>query len=98
MIQIKVRRLNGIEQIKGLMFVNKAEPVLIKTRWGIHTFGLRFPIDVLILDKSNKVVKIKKDLKPNKIFLWNPKYDQVLELPVEKRNIKIGEKIKLATY
>lgn len=96
MIKIKVRRLNAIEQIKGLMFLKKAQPVLINTRWGIHTFGVNFPIDIIILDKDNRVVKIKKDLKPNRIFLWNPKFARVLELPQNTQNrFKIGDKLTL---
>ena len=34
-------------------------PLFFKTRFGIHTFGVITPIDVLILDKNYKVVKIK---------------------------------------
>lgn len=98
MTTIKVKKLNGIEQIKGLMFLNKAENVLLQTRFGIHTFGLRFPIDVLILDNNNRVVKIKKGLKPNRIFLWNIKYDKVIELPngeVNKNKIETGTSLTL---
>ncbi len=65
----------------GLIGKSEAKPLIFKTRWGIHTFGLSFPIDVLILDNKNTVVINKKRLSPNKIFLWNPKFDHVLELP-----------------
>lgn len=98
MTLIKVKKLNGIEQIKGLMFLRIAHPVLLQTRFGIHTFGVNFPIDVLILDKNHRVVKTKQGLKPNRIFLWNIKYDQVLELPdgeVKRRKIKTGNFVKL---
>jgi len=55
--------------------------MLFRTRFGIHTIGMKYAIDVLILDKKNKVVAIKKNLEPNKIFLWNPAFNTVLELP-----------------
>lgn len=57
---------------------------------------MRNPIDVLILDDKNHVVKIKENLKPNRILLWNPKFDQVVELPegsVKKFNIELRSKI-----
>jgi uncharacterized membrane protein (UPF0127 family) len=97
-IELKVKKLSGLSKISGLLGVDKAYPVFFKTRFGIHTFGLRFPIDVIVLNKDNKVVRIKEDLQPNKIFIWNPKHDKVLELPagkIKKLIIKFGERIKI---
>ena len=99
-MRLKVKYLTGKNRLLGLINSEKAYPVLIQTRFGIHTFGMRFPIDILILDKNNKVVKISKNLKPNRIFLWNPMFDKVIELPageIEKRGIRLETKINLAT-
>ncbi len=65
----------------GLIGQKKAKAIVLTTRFGIHTFGLRFPIDVIILNNKNEVVVLKKALHPNRIFMWNPKYKQVIELP-----------------
>ena len=73
-------RLTGFEKFKGLIG-SKQKTLIFKTRFGIHTFFLKSPIDVVILDKSNKAVIVKAGLKPNRIFLWNIKYDTVIELP-----------------
>lgn len=81
----------------GLLVTKKIKPLFFQTRWGIHTFGMTEPIDVVILDKQ-RVVAIKEDMKPNSIFLWNPKYKDVLELPkgsIEQWKIKQGSKIKI---
>ena len=97
MIVIKVIYAKSYwEKSKGLLGTFKAYPLLLKTRWGIHTFGMKYSIDVVILDKTNRIVKLKPSLQPNHIFLWNPKYDNVLELPsnfIQKNKLKIGEKI-----
>lgn len=99
MIQIKLKILKGFkEKSLGLLFEKYASPVLIETRFGIHTFGLRFPIDVLVLDNSKKVVKIKTNLKQNRIFLWNPIYNKVIELPggeIRRLKIKKGKVLSL---
>lgn len=84
------------DQVLGLLNKSNPRALVIRTRWGIHTFGLKKPIDILILDKSYKVVKIKKLLNPNRIFIWNPKYYLAVELPcnsIVKTNI--GDKIKM---
>ncbi len=88
-MNLKVKRLKGIrEKTFGLITADEAYPVLFNTRFGIHTFFMKFPIDVLVLDKENKVLTIKENLSRNRIFAWNPKYDTVIELPAGfiKRN------------
>ena len=87
-----------VERTKGLIGQETFTPLLIKTRFGIHTFGMKVPIDVLILNTNNNVVAYREKLKPNRIYLWNPRYDTVLELPpgtIENKNIKTGTRILL---
>ena len=99
MIKLCVREAKNLkEKIQGLIGKNKPLELMIRTRFGIHTFGVKFPIDVLILDGENKVVSIKENLKPNKIFLYNPIYKKVLELPIgtiKKQAIKINMPIDI---
>ncbi len=99
MITLKVKELKSWkDRIIGLIGRDKPIHLILYTRFGIHTFGLKFPIDVIILDKSHRVVKTKKDLKPNSLYFWNLRYYKVLELPVgliNKNRIKIGDHIRL---
>lgn len=87
------------EKIQGLIGKEKPYALMIKTRFGIHTFGLKFPIDVLILDKKNKVMVVKNNLMPKRIFVWNPLFEKVIELPkgtIEKKAIKINMTIDIS--
>lgn len=99
MITVKASELKSFdEKSKGLIGAEEIKPVFFKTHFGIHTFGVKFPIDIVILDGKNRVVKTKKSLRPNRIFLWNPKFEKVLELPsgeIEKKRIKKGEIISI---
>jgi len=84
--------------MRGLIGVQKIEPVFFTTGWGIHTYGVLYPIDVVILDKNNRVVKIRKGLLPNRFFFWNPRHKTVVELPagtIEKMGISVGSAMKL---
>lgn len=98
MIKLKVTRLKSFrEKVLGLIGKKEITPVMFETRWGIHTFGMKVPIDVLVLDNT-KVVALKESLKPNRIFLWNPRYKIVLELPkgtLKKLQIKKGSRLAL---
>src|SRR5258708_9244631 len=69
-----------LELIFGLHWLSNPPELLFKTRFGIHTFLLQKPIDVVVLDDGYKVVKLRKDLLPNSFFFWNPKYQWLLEL------------------
>jgi|SRR3989344_3553943 len=99
MIELKVKILKCFkEKVIGLIGSKNSHAVLIKTRFGIHTFGLKFPIDVLVLNNKDRVVRISKGLKQNRIFVWPPNYNKVIELPkgeIDKNQIRIGDKIKI---
>jgi uncharacterized membrane protein (UPF0127 family) len=84
----------GLKKVIGLLGKNKPEVVIFETRFGIHTFGLKFPIDLLILDNNGTVV-LAKSVKPNRIVIWNIKYKTVIELPSNTiSRTKIGDIIK----
>ena len=47
---------------------------------GIHTFGMKFPIDVVFLDRAKRVLKIRADMGARRISLCLRAHS-VLELP-----------------
>lgn len=74
------------------------QPLLLKTRLGIHTFGVLSPIDIIILDRNNKVVKLTESLKQNSIFFWNPLFNTVVETKagfIKMHKISPGDIIQL---
>lgn len=48
---------------------------------GIHTIGMRFPIDALYLDADCRVVRAYEGLKPWRIAAVSLRTQSVLELP-----------------
>lgn len=88
MFTLSVKKLNFVNSIVGLIGKKNPEPVFIKTRFGIHTFGLKYSIDILVLEKSGKeenvfkIVQIKKNLSPNRLFFWNFRYSHLIEIPI----------------
>jgi uncharacterized membrane protein (UPF0127 family) len=49
---------------------------------GVHTLAMRFPIDVLYLDRANNVVHLQAELKPWRFAPVRIAAASVLELPV----------------
>jgi uncharacterized membrane protein (UPF0127 family) len=99
MTSLEVTFLQSLrEKTIGLLGANKAHAVVLKTRFGIHTFGMKFSIDVLVLNQDNTVMTLVENLHPNLIFVWPPRFDTIIELPaggIKKHKISIGEKLKL---
>jgi uncharacterized protein len=64
---------------------------------GIHTFGMRFPIDVAYLDSRKQVVRIYHALVPFRIARMMLKAKSVLELPagtLESTQTQIGDELE----
>jgi uncharacterized membrane protein (UPF0127 family) len=67
----------------------------------VHTFGMKFSIDVIFVSKSNKVVHIYERMKPNIIgpFIANAFY--VIEIAAgeaEKNRLNVGDQLKVVPY
>jgi uncharacterized protein len=55
------------KRIKGLLgrkFLGDKEALIIKPCNSIHTFFMAFPIDVLFVDKNNRVIKVIISFQP----------------------------------
>ncbi len=71
-------------RIKGLLgkqSLGGSEALIIEPCNSIHTFFMRFAIDVLFLDSQGKVVGIKENMPPFRLSRIYPKAKRVVELP-----------------
>lgn len=85
------------EKTSGLINKNSENGIYFETRWGIHTFGMKYPINIFILDDKNKIIKIGKNILPNRFFFWHPKYSKILEIPFAlKPNLEINDILELS--
>ncbi len=79
--------------------LDKGEGLLLDRCHGIHTFGMRFPIDVLFLDKDFCVIRTVKALPPLRTCVVK-KSVYVLEVPVgaldASRTVE-GDQIQIRT-
>ena len=61
--------------------LDAGEGLWIHPSSGVHTFFMRFPIDVIGLDHDRKVVKLWPNLMPWRITSISMKLQSVVELP-----------------
>ena len=63
----------------------------------IHTFFMRFPIDVLFLDRGLKVVRVMENLRPWRLSPWVWRAHSVLELAGRALGgcVKAGDQLEM---
>jgi uncharacterized membrane protein (UPF0127 family) len=91
-------------RFRGLMATDAARFPAGQGLWivpchGVHTFAMRFPIDVLYLDGDKVVVHIEENLKPWRMAPVRMRAASVLELPghtLTSTQTAIGDEIEIA--
>ena len=67
--------MDSRQRKKGLLGRDNLEPghaFVIAPCQGVHTFGMRFPIDVIAVTRDGTVVKTRTNVRPNRIVLaWS---------------------------
>ncbi|OYT31691.1 DUF192 domain-containing protein [Candidatus Woesearchaeota archaeon] len=77
------------QKTKGLMF-RKAKPIVFyfnkEKKTNFHTWFVKEPIDIILLDKKSKVIATKENLKPWRFY--NPKKKFKYAIEAQKGTIK----------
>ena len=88
-------------RMKGLLGkkeLPQGESLWIKPCFSVHTFFMKFPIDVIFLNKTNQVIAAVSNLTPNRMTRLYPQSFSVLELPpgtIVADNIQIGDQLEI---
>jgi uncharacterized protein len=70
----------------------------IRPSSGVHTFGMRFPIDVIALDRELYVCAVWPKLRPWRISGVSWRIHSVIELPIgsiQRGNIQRGDQLEI---
>jgi|HubBroStandDraft_1064217.scaffolds.fasta_scaffold01148_11 uncharacterized membrane protein (UPF0127 family) len=85
----------------GLMGRGSLAPghgLLIHPSSGVHTLWMRFTIDVLLLDKEDRVLSAYENLRPFRVTAINWRSSSALELPsgtIAATNTQLGDQLQL---
>tara|TARA_Y100000310_G_C20085105_1_gene535688 strand:- start:117 stop:443 length:327 start_codon:yes stop_codon:yes gene_type:complete len=88
---------NVFSQSRGLMFRRRNNLVMefSKNRSvGLHMWFVFYPIEVLVLDHSMKVVEIKRNFRPWKLWKSSKKGKYVVELSSIGCQVKVGDRLQ----
>lgn len=96
-VELAVRVTERMKGLLGRKQFFKGKSLWIKPCKSIHTIGMKFPIDVIFLDKNNIIINIKNHFLPNRISSLFLNASSVLELPsgtLVATDTRIGDQIK----
>lgn len=96
-IKLKIKVCNNIlNRFLGFMFKKNITYGLCFPKCNaIHTFFMLKTIDVVMTDKNYNILYIFNNLNPNKIILPKKNVYYTFEIPTNKFNFKINEKLKV---
>lgn len=81
----------------GLMFSRRKNIVLEfkkAQRIGLHMFFVFYPIDIMFLDANKKIIEIKRNLKPFRVYTSQKKANYIIEIGKERKKLKINDLIR----
>ncbi len=85
-----IKRFIGLMGKKNITY-----GIFIPKTKAIHTFFMSDNIDIIMIDKNNKVIFYKKNLNKNKIIIKKKAY-HTIELPKNSIiNLNIGDKLTI---
>ncbi|MHB8894331.1 MAG: DUF192 domain-containing protein [Candidatus Geothermincolia bacterium] len=92
---------SGRERTRGLLgrdSMKAGEALIFPKCRQIHTFGMRFAIDVMFLDGHGSVVKAVSDLKPGRLTSWVRSARTTVELPagtLDSSGTRVADLVKI---
>ena len=99
----KVRKAdNFFTRLVGLLKrtnLGPEEALWLMPSRGIHTIGMKFPIDIVFLNKSHHVVGLMSGLAPYRVSAVHFNGYSVLELPngtIKKSRTEIGDQFEIS--
>ncbi len=93
-IQVADTSLSRMFGLLGRRGVDAGGGLWIKPSSGVHTFFMRFPIDVIGLDKNLRVIKLWNDLIPYRVTSVSLQMRSVIELSsgrIAECGIQLGD-------
>jgi hypothetical protein len=90
-----------IARLRGLMFrasLPSDGGLVIEPNNSVHTFWMRFPIDVIFIDRQNRVVGLVNAMPPNRPYAGARGARRTLELPagvIAATSTQLGDVIDL---
>jgi uncharacterized membrane protein (UPF0127 family) len=90
--------LDSQTRTRGLLGRDELAPghgLVIAPSQGVHTFGMRFPIDIVFVRRDGRVVRCRTAVPPRRLALWLTAF-AVVEMAAgeaERAGLRVGDRL-----
>lgn len=73
----------SLARLLGLAYLDRGhagDGLLIPRCASVHTFGMRFPLDLFFLDEQGAILGVRREIPARRVIFWRGA-DAVLEIP-----------------
>ena len=91
-----ITRLVGLLKRRNL---GPEEALWLVPSKGIHTIGMKLPIDIIFLDRGNKVINLISSLSPYRVSSFYFRAVSLVELPngvIKKSHTEVGDQLEVS--
>ena len=99
-IEVAETSLTRMVGLLGRRGLNAGEGLWIRPSSGVHTFFMKFSIDVIGLDKDLQVVRLWRRLVPYRVTSVSMKLSSVIELgpgAIDACQVQVGDRLAIAS-
>jgi uncharacterized protein len=99
-VRLAVTRAERRRGLLGRDSLDRTAALVLSPCWSIHTMFMRFPIDVVFVDRGGRAVRIVKDLAPWRIAMA-PRAHAAIELAagsLDTRDVRVGDELSLKSF
>jgi hypothetical protein len=93
--EVADRVFSRVRGLLGRRSLPRGHGILIKPTWSVHTWFMRFPIDVVFLDRELSVLKVRREMRPWRLAA-RFRAHSVLELAAgecERLRLDVGDRL-----
>ena len=92
---------SAAERSRGLLgrpALESGQALVLDRARQVHTFGMRYAIDVVFCDRDWKVVNVAREMKPMRVGRWVPRARYAIELPAGAAQVEVGETLTVGGF
>src|SRR5438876_6302530 len=96
-VRLALSRADRRQGLLGKDSLDVSAALVLSPCWSIHTMFMRFPIDVVFVDRAGRAVQIVTELAPWRIAV-PPRAHAAIELPagsLRARDVRVGDELYL---
>ncbi len=91
-LKVKSSFLQKLRGLLGVQYLKENQGIILTKCKQIHTIGMKFPVDIAVLNREGQVIDFVSELKPGKIGRYYKEAYYIIELMTDNINKRLFKK------